>query len=225
MFKHVVILAAGRSVRMWPLTEYVPKAMALADGKTLLEITLQKYQKLGMKIHLTVGYKAEVLSPFALGLGVDTLVNTTGRGNSWWIYNSVLSKIDEPILVLTCDSLMDIDLEKLGKNYQNFGQPTCLFLPAHLKEGFEGDYIHQTNGLVIALSRQDKTDLYGSGCQVLNPKKIVQTTKPADDFMDVWSQLIALKQLYCANFTAENWFTFDSVEQLKLYQTLKNSKR
>ena len=118
MFKHLVILAAGRSVRMWPLTEYVPKAMALADGKTLLEITLAKYRRLGMKIHLTVGYKAEVLSPFALTLGAETLINTTGQGNAWWIYHSLLSTLNEPVMVLTCDSLMDVDLGKLQKNYQ-----------------------------------------------------------------------------------------------------------
>src|ERR1035437_4796380 len=109
MFKHLVILAAGRSVRMWPLTEYVPKAMALADDKTLLQINVAKYKSLGFNIHLTVGYKSDILSPHALSLGVDTLVNTNGTGNAWWIYNSILSKFNEPVMILTCDSLMEIN--------------------------------------------------------------------------------------------------------------------
>jgi NDP-sugar pyrophosphorylase family protein len=222
MIKHLVILAAGRSVRMWPLTEYVPKAMALADGRTLLETTVEKYQGQGMNIHLTVGYKREVLSPFALNLGVNTLVDTNAKGNSWWIYNTLLSYIDEPVMVLTCDSLMDIDLDALEKNYNDFGQPACMLLPVQPKEGFDGDYIHHKNGKIIAMNRTEKTDLYGSGCQVLNPKKITELTTPADDFLDVWSQLMAKEQLFCANFTAENWFTFDTVEQLKIYKALKN---
>lgn len=219
MFKHLVILAAGRSTRMWPLTEYVPKAMALAGGKTLLQISVEKYKPCGFDIHLTVGYKKDILAPFALDLGIGSLINTTDQGNTWWLYHSLLSELNEPIMVLTCDSLMEVDLKKLWENYQKFGQPACMLLPVHPKPGFDGDYIHHKNGLVTALSRKDKTDIYGSGCQVLNPKKIIKLTKPADDFLDVWAQLIAQKQLYCAEFTAENWFTFDSVEQLKLYRS------
>lgn len=221
MIKNLVVMAAGRSVRMWPLTEYVPKAMALADGKTLLQTTVEKYRNYDMNIHLTVGYKSDVLSPYALGLGVDTLVNTTGQGNSWWIYNTVLSKFDEPVIVLTCDSLMDVDIKKLETDYKRFGEPACMLLPVRPKEGFDGDYIHQEQGRITAMNRKEKTNIYGSGCQVLNPKKIISITKPAGDFLDVWAQLMTKKQLFCASFTAENWFTFDSVEQLKIYKALK----
>ena len=221
IFKNLLILAAGRSVRMWPLTEYVPKAMAIADGKTLLEATVDKYKSKGIKIHLTVGYKADVLSPFALGLGVNSLINTNGQGNSWWIYNSLLTKLDEPLLVLTCDSLMDIDLNRLEKNYENFGKPACMLLPVNPKDGLEGDYIHENQGIITALNRMEKTNLYGSGCQVLNPSKIASTTKSCNDFLEVWSELMKQEQLYCADFTPENWFTFDTVEQLKAYKTLR----
>lgn len=222
MFKHLVILAAGRSVRMWPLTEYVPKAMALAKEKTLIQITVEKYQKLAMQIHLTVGYKSDILSPHVLGLGVNTLVNTVGQGNSWWIYNTLLSKLDEPVMVLTCDSLMDVNLELLEKNYKQFKEPACMLLPTKPRAGFDGDFIHYKNHLVTALSRKEKSEIYCSGCQVLNPKKILESTKSADDFLEVWTQLIKLEQLYCADFNAENWFTFDTIEQLKLYRASDN---
>ena len=214
-------MAAGRSVRMWPLTEYVPKAMALADNKTLLEINVLKYKPLGFKIHITVGYKGDILSPHALSLGVDSLVNTNGKGNSWWIYNSILSKLDEPIMLLSCDGLMDIDLKEVEKNYKKFGEPACMIVPVHTKEGFEGDYIHKKDGLIVKLSRKEKTDIYGSGCQILNPKKIIELTKPADDFLEVWSELIEKKQLYCSFSEAKNWYSFDSVEQLKSYRCIK----
>jgi NDP-sugar pyrophosphorylase family protein len=159
MFKNIVIMAAGRSVRMWPLTEYVPKAMALADDKTLLEINFQKYKPLGLNIHLTVGYKSDILAPYALSLGADSLVNTNCKGNAWWIYNSLLSKFNEPIILLTCESLMDIDLVKLEENYKKYGEPACMILPVHPKEGFDGDFIHKKSGLVIKLSREEKTDI------------------------------------------------------------------
>jgi len=222
MFKNLVILAAGRSVRMWPLTEYVPKAMALADNKTLLEINFEKYKPLGFNIHLTVGYKSDILSTHALSLGADSLVNTNGKGNSWWIYNSIISHFNEPIMILTCDGLMDIDLKEVEREYKKFGEPACMIVPTHPKEGFDGDYIHQKDGLITKLSRAEKTDIYGSGCQILNPRKIIELTEFSDDFLDVWSQLIDKKQLYCSTTIATNWYSFDSVEQLKLYRSSKN---
>jgi NDP-sugar pyrophosphorylase family protein len=218
MFKNLLIMAAGRSTRMWPLTEYVPKAMALANNKTLLQNAVEKYLPFGLNIHLTVGYKREVLAPHALSLGVNSLINTNGYGNAWWIYNTMLSSFNEPVLVLTCDSLMDIDLHRLYSHYLEMGSPACMILPAIPKEGFDGDFIHHEWGKVTKLSREEKTAIYGSGCQVINPHKIKTITQPSEDFLDVWAQLINLNQLYCANFTATNWFTFDSVEQLKKYR-------
>ncbi|MFA5934678.1 MAG: NDP-sugar synthase [Candidatus Paceibacterota bacterium] len=225
MFKNLVILAAGRSVRMWPLTEYVPKAMALADNKTLLEINFEKYKPLGFNIHLTVGYKSDILSPHALVLGVSSLVNTNGKGNAWWIYNSILSKLDEPIMILTCDGLMDIDLKDVEKEYKKFGEPACMLVPTQVKDGFDGDCIHQKDGLITKLSRTEKTDIYGSGCQILNPKKIIELTKNSDDFLEVWNQLMKKKQLYCSSSLAKNWYTFDSVEQLKSYRCIKEDMK
>ena len=51
--------------------------------------------------------------------------------------------------------------------------------------------------------------------QILNPYKINQLTKKVDDFYSVWEQLIKIKSLYSSNVCPQQWFTVDTVEQLK----------
>jgi len=221
MFKNLVIFAAGNGGRMFPLTAYTPKAMVLCNNKTLIQASIEKFSKKNFKIHVTVGHKGDELAKHVISLGVSTVINTTGKGNAWWVYNSILSSFDEPIIALTCDSLMDVDLEALEKNYLNYKKPLCMLLPAKPIETIEGDYIHQENGLVKYLSRKDKTDIYASGCQVLNPKKIIENTKSTDNFSNLWEQLIELNQLFCTDFNASNWFSVDTIEQLKLYDSFK----
>ncbi len=47
-------------------------------------------------IHITVGYKGPKLAEHVIDLGVDCVYNTSGKGNSWWIYNTMLKYLDEP---------------------------------------------------------------------------------------------------------------------------------
>jgi NDP-sugar pyrophosphorylase family protein len=67
---------------------------------------------------------------------------------------------------------------------------------------------------VYELNRHKPAPTYCSGIQMLNPHKINQLTEPVEDFYQLWQQLIAQKQLYCADSYPKNWFTVDTIEQL-----------
>jgi len=55
-----VILAAGKGVRMRPLTDKIPKAMIKLKGKTLLEWNMEKIKAAGItEVGMVVGYKKE----------------------------------------------------------------------------------------------------------------------------------------------------------------------
>ena len=54
--KHAVILAAGRGIRMRPLTDKIPKAMAPYKGSTLISKSIEKIKSYFDYIHITVGY-------------------------------------------------------------------------------------------------------------------------------------------------------------------------
>jgi NDP-sugar pyrophosphorylase family protein len=118
---------------------------------------------------------------------------------------------------------MDVDLGKLWESYTKAGMPACMLLPTKVRDGFDGDYIEKRDdGQIVRLDRANRTDIIGSGCQVLNPHQVASLTSSSDDFLEVWAKLMEQGQLYSADFTVQNWFTFDTVEQLKSYRALKD---
>ena len=75
----VLIMAAGRGNRMKPLSDIIPKAMAPYKGTTLIGNVLKNFQNGEQKIHVTVGYKSEILAKYLLEGGlVSSLINTVG---------------------------------------------------------------------------------------------------------------------------------------------------
>jgi hypothetical protein len=61
-----------------------------------------------------------------------------------------------------------------------------MLIPVKPVKGIEGDFIQTENNQITALSRTEKTPIYGSGIQILNPKKINDSTEKAADFYAVW---------------------------------------
>ena len=102
-----------------------------------------------------------------------------------------MSKINEPILVLTCDNIFRIDFKKIYHEYIKLKSPACLLIPVKPIENLRGDYIHySSNNIITMISKTKKTDLYCSGIQILNPFKINCITNPTSNFIYVWNQLI-----------------------------------
>jgi choline kinase len=60
-----IILAAGASMRLRPLTDSKPKCLLKADDKTLLERTIKNLLEVGIKkIAIVVGYRANMIREF-----------------------------------------------------------------------------------------------------------------------------------------------------------------
>ena len=212
--RHTVIMAAGRGNRMRPLTDIIPKAMAPYKGDTLIGNSLKMLHKSATYVHVTVGYKSAMLSEYLMRIGVDSILNTEGHGNAWWIHNTLLRYVDEPVLVLTCDNVTTLDVEFLTTEYYDTGALACMVVPVKLIPMIEGDYIDHDNGIVTRIQREKPTDLYCSGIQVLNPARIVSLTSNAENFYSIWNQLIAQQQLSASSVYPYPWFCVDTLEQL-----------
>jgi len=218
MINHAVILAAGRGIRMMPRTKKIPKAMVKIKNQTLILRGIKRIQKYIKNIHITVGYKGSMLARHVIENKVNSVINTNKKGNAWWIFNFPFCYINEPVFVLTCDNITNINFKLIEKDYIKKGRPECFLIPVKPINKLEGDYIHRTNNVVTKLSRKIKSDIYCSGIQVINPYKISKIVQNTEDFNQVWSKLILKKKLIVSDVLPKNWFTIDNLKQLTHYK-------
>jgi len=221
LIKHAVIMAAGRGQRMMPLTEAMPKPMAPYNGSTLIAQGIAEIKKKIDSVHITVGYKKAMLAQHVIEHGATSVFNTEGQSNSWWIYNTLLKDLNEPVVVLTCDNVVDIDVDLLGEDYERLGEPACMLVPVVPVPGLEGDYIFHRDGVVTELDRHKASDIYCSGIQVINPFKVNSLSEDNGDFYSVWNQLLVRQQLLVSSVYPNKWFAIDTLEHL----VMLNSQR
>ncbi|HEY0067377.1 MAG TPA: NTP transferase domain-containing protein [Flavisolibacter sp.] len=216
--RYALIMAAGRGERMVPLTDLVPKAMAPVNGSTLIARGLTYLREKLPFIYVTVGYKGAMLAQHVIEHNVTGVFNTTGQDNAWWLFNTLMKELDEPVLVLTCDNVIELDFDLLTKEYFGKGCPPCMVVPVKPIPGLDGDYIVHENNVVQRLSRTEVTDMYCSGIQIIHPKKLNALVSPATNFYQVWNELMAQGELYCSNLYPSKWYAVDTIQQLSSYK-------
>ena len=127
LINHAVIMAAGRGTRMLPLTRKLPKAMMNYKNSTLIANGIKYLRKNIENIHITVGHKGSILAKHVIENNVSTIINTNKKGNAWWIFNFFLKYMNEPIIVLTCDNVVNLNL-KIERDYlKKIALTACLF--------------------------------------------------------------------------------------------------
>ncbi len=212
---HAFIMAAGRGARLMPLTKKIPKGLVKFRQTSLIARGIRRLKKYIKFIHISVGYKGPILAKHLIEEKVSSIINTDTKGNSWWIFNSIFKSFDSPIYVLTCDNVTNIDFKKIEKDYYKKGQPLCMLIPTKPVKGLKGDYIFRKKNLISNLSRAKKSEIYCTGIQVLNPKRINKKITPTEDFNILWKKLIKIKQLYVSDVMPRKWYTVDDVENYK----------
>ena len=213
--RHALIMAAGRGLRMMPLTGEIPKAMAPFNGSTLVRHGIDQVKRSIEHVHITVGYKGAMLAEHVMEAGVSSVFNTSGQSNSWWIYNTLMKYLDEAVFVLTCDNATELDFDLLEQDYFASGEPACMLVPVKPVPGLEGDYIFARGNIVTEVDRHKRSSVYCSGIQVLNPRKLNVLTREGADFYALWRQLIAREQLLASRIYPKRWLAIDTVDQLR----------
>lgn len=222
MFKYVVFLAGGKGSRLGKLTKVTPKALVEVSGKPLISYSLSQIKNIESKI-ITVGAHFERLVDYVAEFGVFTIVNTQNKGNCWWIFNSFIKILNEPVLVLTCDLITQIDTEFLYCQYVRLRCPAITIIPTEPLPGLEGHFLHSDQNRVIDFSKTRKTGLFCTGIQVINPEKVLKEIKGnnfPDDFEDLWKMLIIKREVFHSELYPHPWYSINTELELKSYEKI-----
>lgn len=225
-FKTALVLAAGRGERLDPITRAIPKPLLPLNDKRLIDFTLFNFKKVS-NIFVTVGYKSELLTSYLFEHhNIAGVFNTNQKGNAWWIYNTPLRFLNEPIVVTTCDNITELNLTDLYNDYISQNRPACMLVPTTPRQNIDGDYIFcDKNNIVNNITRTQKNNSYASGIQILNLYKVNQLTRKTQNFYNVWNDLIEEKNLTCSNISLKKWSSIDTLDCYKQHSKQLAFKR
>lgn len=197
-----------------PLTQYVHKAMLNVDGESIISGLIKQLRKKIPVISVTVGYKGEELARHVIEEQVAAVYNTNNKSECWWLFNTPMRFINEPVLVFACDLVTNINLNFLYEAFRQASAAACLLIPVHPVAGVAGDYITGRDSVVTGLSRSLETDVLCSGIFIINPYQVNQLMREQESMQHVWNELLKTGSLHYSDYYPEKWDTVNTIEQL-----------
>lgn len=206
-----MILAAGLGTRLRPLTNDRPKALVEINGRTLLEITIERLAAFGVReIIVNVHHFAELLIAFLkshnnFGLRIeisreDDLLLDTGGGlkKAAWFFLEPGPYRDQPFLLHNVDVISDIDFSRM-LHYHNENAALAT-LAVQTRESarqllfdetlqLAGRRVANQDILVSSRSNASITPLAFSGMHILSPRIFPLLVESASVFSIVDSYL------------------------------------
>tara|TARA_S200000501_G_C20796768_1_gene732132 strand:+ start:320 stop:1384 length:1065 start_codon:yes stop_codon:yes gene_type:complete len=119
MFKNleVAIMAGGRGQRLNPFSELLPKPLIPINGKPVIDHLIEKFLSIGIKkIYVTINYKRNIIKSYLQDQFKSPKISyieekkPLGTASS---LNLIKSNMNKNLLVVNCDTILNINFEKL----------------------------------------------------------------------------------------------------------------
>ena len=157
----IIILAAGKGERLWPLTKNTPKPLVeVREGVSLLEEQLGRIAASGVvdRVVIVTGYLGHQVDEMIANLTIDHLEISTVYNPFYMISNNLASlwiaksEMDEDCMVTNGDNLFHSDV---FKNFNNECKGDGIYLSLGEKDDFDEDDMKVTlhDDLVIHVSK------------------------------------------------------------------------
>lgn len=179
-----MILAAGLGTRLKPFTNSHPKALALVNGKTLLQRNIEYLKSFGFtEIVVNVHHFADQIKDYLQqnnNFGIHILISDESKevletGGGLVKAKELLG--DESFLLMNADILTDLNLEDLIQFHYQYQPLVSLAVSDRLSSRkllFDGKQLkgwkNYTSGDEIIKSTNPMKELAFSGIHIINPK-------------------------------------------------------
>ena len=200
-----IIMAGGEGRRLRPITDLRPKPMTVIYGRPVLEYTVGKLRKLGIKqIAMTLGYKPEVIKEhFGAGerLGAEIIYHTEEKplGTAGGVRALRDFIGDEPVLIVSGDAVFDLDLSSLIRFREKTEAAATIALFEHEEPTSYGTAIMTQDGRITGFREKPSwdrvvTDRVNTGIYVLSPETVdlIPEGKQYDFGKELFPELLRL---------------------------------
>jgi len=213
MYKSV-ILAAGLGTRMMPLTKDYPKPLLPDTNNSLLLKQITFLRKYNLDISVTIGYQKKLMIEALNFYGVSGYIYLKNKGNAFWINDYKFKNYRGPLVVITSDNLMKIDIKLLINEYYEKGEKSIIVSVD--KNNALGDKIkYDAKNHITNMKYQNSSGCIASGLQLLNIQDLKNLKLEFSDFHDVWDCLIEQEKLIVSDHRPEQWISVDTEKDLK----------
>lgn len=170
--KEAIILAAGESTRLRPLTSTRPKPMLAVAGKPMLQWTLEAISTVGIKnVCLVVGYKKDVIEAYFgsrfNGLKLEYVLQEEQLGTAHAVA-TVNDKVNGEFLVINGDVLVFPKLVKSFVESHRYDASMCLI---EVSDPTQYGIVELKRGVVKSLEekpKKPKSSLGNAGLYIFN---------------------------------------------------------
>ena len=229
-----VILAGGRGERLIPLTDSMPKPMALINGVPFLDYLIHSIVQAGIKnILILLGYKADVIvdrynsmRDISIEFSYGSVNDQTGRR----VLNGY-DQLDDHFLLMYGDNYWPIDFDEICSNYHQLeaSVTTTVFSNKNGtgEYGFGNNVVVSDNNYVVQYDKKRETfDANGVDIgYILVAKDTLDPKMPGNvSFeIDILPQFIAKKQLG-AYITDTQYYYITNMQSLQDFESAAKTK-
>jgi len=187
-----MVLAAGLGTRLRPLTNDRPKALVEVGGRTLLEITLTRLRKFGVRdAIINVHHYADMVidrmkAAGNLGMHIefsreDVLLDTGGglKQAGWFLGGRSGAQAEEPFILHNVDVISNIDLQRMVESHRQTKALATLavqerkssrYLLFYEQGRLCGRRLVKEEKTEVVRPSQQMTELAFSGIHVISPR-------------------------------------------------------
>jgi len=195
----VVIMAGGKGTRLKPLTNIIPKPLIPIGEKPILEVIIDKFNKLGVtNFYLSVNYKQDMIKmhfdninfkPYELSYFTED--KPLGTAGSLYLLKDI---IKTTFFVSNCDIIIEQDYREIFDYHTgNSNQITLVATIKNIKIPY-GTVVSGENGELVTLKEKpDLTYMINSGMYILEPD--VLDLIPENSFFNITDLIEKVKAI------------------------------